>query len=454
MARFTSSSPWLLAVPLAALGQGASGSSAAPPGAAYAWVQLAADGPVVRAITAASACPAVTHHGAGGASPLPAMAVRAAAAPPDFPNTVCELSVAGLSGTVSVSGLATPLSLPTATPKTVVVFGDSGCRGGKKQDCARAWPFASLAAAAAKAKPDLVLHLGDFDYRGTGCPAYDGCPTPSTTPTPPPAPCRPAPSWMTWKSDFFGPAAPLLAAAPWVMVRGNHELCGRASEGFFRYLDGRSPLPACPSSPTQDFSAPYAVSLGTALRLLVLDTANACDQTANADEAAAFASQLQTLAAAAAEKPTAAATWLLGHRPIWNVKKLSSKGNVKEEIDATLQAAVTAAGGLPAPLDLLLAGHSHTFQSLTFAASAKRPPQLVVGTGGVELSKESSVGAAFETRLTDGTKVRGAHLSQWGYFLMTLSGGGFTAKLVGTNGQTLVTCDSANAATSVCQVSK
>jgi hypothetical protein len=43
--------------------------------------------------------------------------------------------------------------------------------------------------------------------------------------------------WDTWKADFFDPAQALLKAAPWVMVRGNHETCTRAGQGWWRFLD-------------------------------------------------------------------------------------------------------------------------------------------------------------------------------------------------------------------------
>ena len=49
-------------------------------------------------------------------------------------------------------------------------------------------------------------------------------------------------NWAVWQKDFFDPAAPLLAAAPWVLVRGNHELCSRGGHGWFRLLD---PHPGC-----------------------------------------------------------------------------------------------------------------------------------------------------------------------------------------------------------------
>ena len=46
-------------------------------------------------------------------------------------------------------------------------------------------------------------------------------------------------NWPTWQADFFAPAQPLLRAAPWVVVRGNHEDCSREGLGWFRFLDPR-----------------------------------------------------------------------------------------------------------------------------------------------------------------------------------------------------------------------
>jgi hypothetical protein len=57
--------------------------------------------------------------------------------------------------------------------------------------------------------------------------------------------------------------------------------------------------------------------------------------------------------------------------------------------NATLQQAVAnvvGQGSLPPFVELMVGGHLHTFQSITFAAAAARPPQLVVGISGVALS--------------------------------------------------------------------
>ena len=48
--------------------------------------------------------------------------------------------------------------------------------------------------------------------------------------------------WPAWRDDFFMPAARLMKTAPWLLVRGNHELCSRAGPGWFYLLDPASAL--------------------------------------------------------------------------------------------------------------------------------------------------------------------------------------------------------------------
>jgi Calcineurin-like phosphoesterase len=76
-------------------------------------------------------------------------------------------------------------------------------------------------------KPDLVIHVGDYVYRESPCPKGDRG-------------CKSSPygdNWPAWQADFFKPAAALLASAPWIATRGNHEICERAGAGYFRFLD-------------------------------------------------------------------------------------------------------------------------------------------------------------------------------------------------------------------------
>jgi hypothetical protein len=235
-----------------------------------AWVELGSTGSattdggsavgankvIARVITGAASCPTITLNG-GSAQ---AMNLRVAAGtvalrpttsttlgaqyskPSAFPVQTCELTLPG--GTTSaVVNAALPggsqgitLPLPKANAQTIVVLGDTGCRtqfgtGGTSQWQAcndpTQYAFPAIAAAAAAIHPDLVIHVGDYEYRDNECP-------------PDIAGCAGRPwgyGWDAWQDDFFAPAQPLLTAAPWVVDRGNHESCTRAGQGWFRFLD-------------------------------------------------------------------------------------------------------------------------------------------------------------------------------------------------------------------------
>ena len=101
-----------------------------------------------------------------------------AAAEPDFPVVVCETRAPATTANLTIAGSPTPV-LPQEV-RRIVVLGDTGYRleGRAVQDCndPRAWPFAAIALRAASHRPDLVMHVGDYYYRETPCPAgRDGC---------------------------------------------------------------------------------------------------------------------------------------------------------------------------------------------------------------------------------------------------------------------------------------
>ena len=241
-----------------------------------------------------------------------------------------------------------------------MVIGDTGCRlkGTFTQDCNDPvkWPFAVVARLAAARHPDLVIHVGDYHYRETACPdTQPGC-----------AGSPHGDNWAVWQKDFFDPAAPLLAAAPWVLVRGNHELCSRGGHGWFRLLDPHPEADRC-----SETTEPYALRIGS-LELLLFDGADADDATADPTKVTFYREQLQTLLANARSH-----AWLLTHRPIW---ALAQGAGVPPGamLNATEQAAIRDL--VPAGLDMVLSGHVHDFTSYAFGPS--RPAQLVVGEGG------------------------------------------------------------------------
>ena len=351
------------------------------------WTEFGSDGALWgRAVVErGQACPQLVADGA--ASPMH----KRAAATDAFPVETCEAKLPANASQVTLAGK--PIARAPATVHRIAVIGDTGCRieGRTAQDCRdpAAWPFAAIAQGAASHKPDLVIHVGDYFYREDPCPARNtGC---AGSPF--------GDKWATWKAEFFDPAAPLLAAAPWVVIRGNHEICKRGGHGWFRLLD---PFPA--RNDCADRTPPYRVSVG-GLSLLPFDDADSSDFLAPPDKVAAYGSQLaQVLANAPAH------SWLITHRPIW---ALAQEKIVDLTINITMQQAIK--GHVPAALDMVLSGHLHDFLSYDFGPD--RPAQLVVGTGGdtlLKLGDSKIVGADI-----DGTLVRHAFAAQrFGYFIM------------------------------------
>src|SRR6516165_4212442 len=93
---------------------------------------------------------------------------------------------------------------------------------------------------AAGFEPDLVLHVGDYQYRENKCPVdIAGCVDAGW-----------GYGWDTWDADLFTPGAALLAAAPWIMVRGNHEECARldkaGTDSWIRSRTNQSELAMIP----------------------------------------------------------------------------------------------------------------------------------------------------------------------------------------------------------------
>ena len=373
------------------------------------WVEFGADGTLsVRAVVApGDACPAVSADDA-------AVAMLSRGAPDGaFPVQICEALVPAATARLAIGGTALP-TLP-AEVRRIAVFGDTGCRIEAKaaQDCndPSAWPFPAIAKAAAATHPDLVIHLGDYYYREGACPAGRGG-------------CAGSPhgdNWAVWQADFFDPAAPLLAAAPWVVVRGNHEVCRRGGAGWFRLLD---PHPA--RADCVDRTEPYPLSIG-GLQLLLFDDADADDFLAPPDKVAAYAGQLAGLLA---NPPPHA--WLLTHRPIWAMAQAELSGLTT---NLTGQAAIR--GHVPAALDLVLSGHLHDFISYDFGP--ERPAQLIVGTGGdalLPLGRSPIVGAEI-----DGMAVRRGFASErFGYFIMERGAAGWDGTLYAPDGAVIARC--------------
>ncbi len=388
------------------------------------WVQLGPDGTSsVRAITE-DACPSVMFDGHS----VP-MSVRAEPArtfgnvkPAQFPVRACEVGVPPDAVAAVLNGKALPL--PRATPQRILVFGDTGCRlknGDPTQDCnnPNLWPFPKIAAMAAAARPDLVIHVGDYHYREEACPAdHEGC---AGSPF--------GYGWDAWNADFFEPAAPLLTTAPWVFVRGNHEDCVRAGEGWFRFLDRAAMEPTC-----RDFTGDFVARMGD-FGILVVDGAAAEDPKRDASDMAATLRRqfIEVLAKIPAE------TWLATHRPL-DAMLGTEKGTPRNFVgNKVLELAL--GNDMPSGVKMYVSGHIHFFQAVDFAGA--RPPQLVVGTGGDNLQALpplSVIGADI-----NGLKVADSvTYSGFGYMVWDRSGNAWSGTLFDVNGRAINRCRLAN----------
>jgi len=367
------------------------------------WVQMAPGGNAeARVVVRGASCPMAVVDGT-----CVAMQVRAA---PDkaFPVQLCALTLAPGVGHASVLGLE--LKAPKAAPERILVLGDTGCRitGAFVQNCndPTGWPFPQVAAQASRLKPDLVIHVGDYLYREAPCPEGD-------------TRCTGSPSgdnWPTWAADFFTPGKPLLEAAPWVIVRGNHEECYRAGTGFLRLL---GPSAVVEGAPCVEHVAPYAVPIG-AVNLVVMDNASAIDCCGGLMGALcivhcppsdklvdAYRDDFASL-----PKLVTKPSWLLMHHPIWGVVQadygMTGGGNITL-IDAEKET------GIPDGVSLMLAGHIHTFEAINYKNNL--PPQLIVGEGGDRLDKAPpnlSGRTIFTATIADGFSLPG-----YGFLLMT-----------------------------------
>lgn len=392
-----------------------------------------------------------------------------------FPVTVCE-AIIPFNRTLTILGTNIKFAAVKRSPVNILVIGDSGC---KKKDCPKgesAQPFGQLAIDAAKQPADLILHMGDYNYRGTQGslkfkgkkhPIYDAgdnSPTDSQCELEGPYYSQnalgssKADHWQKWRDDFFRPAEPLLMSAPWVFARGNHELCSRAGPGWFYFLGPGSnlngaamPQLSCPdqgdlAKPDRNvlshlkFVEPYQLKL-TGLQLLVLDSANACDGYDPQETTTLYTEQLDQLAAMSTNQTI---SWLVTHRPFWGIK---NKG--KQAVNVTLQKALANSKNtaLPSAVKLVLSGHKHLFQSLTFPG--QRPPQLLVGNSGVALTSHATEGS-FKDHIDDQLAFIDT-IVQFGYLTISYKSDGSWHGVLRDDKKKLATCISSNVPGSICQ---
>lgn len=394
---------------------------------------------LARALVRSSDCPALAVDGRdlpmqvrAPAGAVPARPVaQGLTKPARFELTVCEATLPQGARSARVGTFDLPVTV--SAPQRIVVIGDTGCRMKQSenafQSCSDndAWPFARVVRAAAAQKPDLVIHVGDYHYRESPCPQSEKA-------------CEGSPWGFgqdTWTADFFTPAQPLLRAAPWVFVRGNHESCSRAGQGWFRFLDAApwSDARSC-NDPAQDELAahtqPFAVTLDAQTRLIVFDSSE--QKGAEAEFKREFA-QVEQLAKGASHAV------FLSHHPVLALG-LPTKGKPirpeSKEMIASLQA---ARGGklFAPPVDLALHGHVHLFEALGFTEGGT--PTFVLGNSGSMTEGWLPEKLPAESRDIGGVKIDAFHTRQgFGFAMLEREDGGWRMTEFDWDGKPLMRC--------------
>ncbi len=424
-------------------------------GTLYAFVVLGEQGAAVaRVITSAGECPAVDFDGAAQSmvvrarpATVPLRPTRSAPSesrPSAFPVLTCDKAIPGSVARVTVAGRILPL--PKADPQRIVVIGDTGCRMKTGDNIFQAcndptlWPFATVADAAAATNPDLVIHVGDYHYRENACPVGNGG-------------CAGSPwgyGWDAWEADLFAPAGNLLAAAPWIVVRGNHESCARAGQGWWRFLDPRPPAAGqnCDNASDDasgDYSAPYAVPLGTAAttdtQFIVFDSSlvGTTPLPANAAMHVKYRAQLERAFALGAGRPQ---TFFMNHHPILGFAPNPARPDAPFPGNAGLQSvlqAVQPTALFPANVAALLAGHVHLFEVVSFRAEL--PPQFISGNGGDWVDTDLPSPLPAGATPAPGAVVAGTvATNRFGFMTMARDGAGWTMTARDVRGAPLTTC--------------
>lgn len=413
-----------------------------PVGLQQAWVQaVAGPGWAVRALTGEARCPtlqwaggsaAMLERSAPGEEAAPAGNTQPEVKPTRFTLRACEAAWPAGAAEVQLDGLR--LRAPATELRRIVVIGDTGCRLKASerdfQACndAVAWPLRRVLARALALRPDLIVHVGDYHYRESPCPAGM-------------AGCAGSP-WGygddAWQADFFAPARELLAAAPWVFVRGNHEACNRAGQAWLRYLDAETGT-ARRCTDDGDFTAPFAVPLSPRSQLIVFDSAEVGSRTPPRGSAAwaRWRAQLDRVGELAQGR---AQSLFLSHHPslAFSPSLTGLPGSARSGLTPLLQDAF-GQRLFPPGVQAALHGHLHIHQLLGFASN--HPASLIIGNGGSAASGRIATAAALAREPLPGARVETfqSH-TEFGLTLLSATPQGWQLRAFNALGQPLAQC--------------
>ncbi len=317
-----------------------------------------------------------------------------------FNITVCTASLddAWADVTLSGGGQSRPLKgwghvkSAVAAAQPVVILGDSGCRSGTQQTCASSGAspqFAKIVTDAAKTKPALYLHGGDYRYTGEKAGDPD--------------------RWQYWHDEFLGTVSKEANLAPWVLARGNHERCGENADddpkngtGWW-WLMGPDSKTQCKPTPTSNDNILHPTwwvdiqpAGGPTHRFVVIDTAY------NSDDA--LTDRFRTALAASRANKGGYTRWLQ-HYPLLGLLDYHSPDIVDDKTRAKFAAAVDPSDpplcdttGV-CSVSAMLVSHQHFYQKLTFnlpgQTSQAWPDSVILPSGGVNLYDQGCLGTNF-----------------------------------------------------------
>ncbi|WP_168463798.1 metallophosphoesterase family protein [Wolbachia endosymbiont of Ctenocephalides felis wCfeT] len=315
----------------------------------YTWSQVIPENKLsVRAIIEGEACPIASIDGKKAE-----MSGRGLI---NNNEIVCELLADAGTKDVSINNIQIPV-LPEKINK-IAFIGDTGCRVNMlfQQECnsVDSWPLKKNLDSIALHEPDLIIHVGDYHYRKTKCRNAKKCGNIYGY------------NKEAWYADWFEPAKDILRRTPFLFVRGNHESCDRAHEGWFRYLDSYPFSPKC-----ENFVSSWSLDAGP-ISFFTFDSSSGEDIFATQSEVDAFRREFNRLTQ---DKPT----WFLTHRPLWRLPKkkfltLRNHGHFAQ---------IEAFGDkFPSNVTAIVSGHIHIAQILLMENA---PDQIIIGNGGALL---------------------------------------------------------------------
>ena len=92
---------------------------------------------------------------------------------------------------------------------------------------------------------------------------------------------------------------------------------------------------------------------------------------------------------------------------------------------------------LPRDIQMIVSGHVHTFEALSFRdINPPRPPQLVVGTGGVKLAKKPNK----PDNISGAPVNKALILKEFGYIVWDREGTNWSGELFSEDGAQIARC--------------